>query len=104
MFGAFSKMIHNMPVQAVLRAIDLECGMLEDDMEQRRLMSEADAHSILCFGRFIRIVKDGEPMRHFKGVPLDHLEFYKETLVRLVNSSQLPASAMEQFESAFSLS
>lgn len=102
-FGAFSKMISNMPVQAVIKAIELECKMLESDKENHRVTLDEDAYSILSFGQFIRRVKAGEAVRLNKLLPLDHLEFYRETIVRLVNAGELPASTMEQFENAFPL-
>jgi hypothetical protein len=77
--------------------------MLEEDVEHHRLALDGDALSILRFGRFVRMVKSGEVMRRLEFIPLDHLEFYKETLVRLVNATELPASVMEQFEYAFPL-
>jgi hypothetical protein len=100
-FGAFSKMIGGMPVQAVVKMIDLECKMLEEDVEHHRLALDGDALSILRFGRFVRMVKSGEVMRRLEFVPPDHLEFYKETLIRLVNAMELPVSVMKQFEYAF---
>lgn len=102
-FGAFSKMISSMPVQAVLKTLDLECKMLEDDLEHHCLTGDEDTFSILCFSQFVQKVKAGEVMRRLKSLPFDHLEFYRETVVRLVNANQLPSSAMEQFERAFPL-
>jgi hypothetical protein len=102
-FGTFSKMISGMPIQAVLKTLDLECRMLAEDLECHRLSSREDALSILSFGEFVRMVKAGEMVHRLKTSPPDHLEFYKETVVRLVNANELPKSAMEQFEQAFSL-
>jgi hypothetical protein len=102
-FGAFSRTIHNTPVQAVLKTLDLECFMLEDDLEHHRLTSDEDVLSILCFRQFVRMVKAEAVVHRLKALPPDHLEFYKETIVRLVNAKELPAAAMEQFEHAFPL-
>jgi hypothetical protein len=102
-FGAFSNMISKMPIQAVLKSLDLECKMLEDDLQHHRLTVDEDTFSILCFSLFVQKVKAGEVMHRLKPVPYDHLEFYKETVVRLVNANELPASAMQQFERAFPL-
>jgi hypothetical protein len=100
-FGAFSKMIHNMPVQAVLKTLELQCRMLEADLENHRLASDEDALSILCFNQFLQTIKIGQKVQRFRSLPLDHLEFYRETITRLVNAKELPASAMEHFEHAF---
>ena len=32
-FGRFAKMIANLPSQAIPKALDLQCKMLEDDLE-----------------------------------------------------------------------
>ena len=34
-------------------------------------------------------------------LPADHIEFYKKTVVRLVGGKELPALAMNQFDSTF---
>jgi hypothetical protein len=36
-FDVFARMITNLPVAAVVKAIDIECKMLEDDFEYQRL-------------------------------------------------------------------
>ena len=104
-FGAFSKMINNLPVQAVIAALELECKMLENDKENRRLDAhvQEDTFSILSFGQFVRMAKKGEVARFDKPLPPDHLEFYRETIVRLVNAGELAPPAMEQFANAFRL-
>lgn len=102
-FGVFSKMIHNLPDQAVLRTLDLECGMLEEDLEHQRLTSDGDALSILSFGQFVQMARNGVAIPGAKSLPFDHLEFYRETVTRLVRARELPPSAMELFEDAFPL-
>lgn len=104
-FGAFSKMINDLPVQAVIAALELECKMLENDKENRRLdvHVQEDTFSILSFGQFVRMAKKGEVTRFDKPLPPDHLEFYRETIVRLVNAGELAPPAMEQFANTFRL-
>jgi hypothetical protein len=100
-FEIFAKMISGLPPEAILRALDVECAMLEQDRENHRLDRLDDALSILDFRQFIRMVQEGAFMRSIKPLPPDHLEFYKETVVRLVQTGHLPASAMKQFDSMF---
>lgn len=100
-FSAFSKTIGNIPVQAVLKTIELECKMVQDDLQYGRLEAGNSALSVLYFGQFIQMVKRGEAIHSVRRLPPDHLEFYRETIVRLVNANELPASTMEQFERAF---
>jgi hypothetical protein len=101
-FGAFSKMVSNLPPEAIIGAMDRECQTLEDDLEHDRLTDD-DAISILCFKQFIQMARRREVIRCAKRLPPDHLEFYRVTLVRLVQANELRASVMEQFERAFSL-
>lgn len=100
-FGEFSKMVENMPPEAVLKTLDLECRTIEDDLEHHRLASDEDAISILCFRQFIRMAQAEDMMSCLRPLPVDHLKFYRETIARLVNARELPASAMEQFAYAF---
>jgi hypothetical protein len=95
-FRIFTKMIAVLPVEAVIKALDLECKMLEDDFEHQRLTSSEDATSIFSFRRFVHMARLGQAMQSVRPVPPDHLEFYKETIVRLVQANELPPSTMEQ--------
>lgn len=101
LFSIFSRMITGMPAPAVLRALDGECRMLEEDMEQHRLDFTDDTLSILCFRGFLQMVKCGSVMRCSIHLPPDHAEFYKETIVRLVHAGELPGTAMDEFDYAF---
>jgi hypothetical protein len=100
-FDIFTRTIAHLPTKAIIRALDLECNMLEDDFEHERLASLEDANSILCFRQFLRTAEAAKMMLRAKCFPPDHLEFYKETIVRLVQARELPTSAMERFDYAF---
>ncbi len=102
-FGIFSKTISDLPTQAVLRVLDIECNMLQNDVERYGRDLRADDVSIMCFGQFVRMVKAGCVIRFSKFLPPDHIEFYKETIVRLTQAGELPPAAMDQFDFAFSL-
>jgi hypothetical protein len=96
-------MITDWPATAVIKGLDLECKMLEDDLEFHRLSFPDEALSIMCFRQFVRMAKFGEAMQCVKVLPPDHVEFYKETIVRLIEANELPRSAMEQFDHIFNL-
>lgn len=100
-FGAFSKTVGHLPSEAIIRALDLECQMLRDDLEHNRLDLDEDTSSILYFSQFIKMVKNGQAVRRARFLPLDHLEFYRETIVKLIQANELPSSAMDQFQNAF---
>jgi hypothetical protein len=103
MFRVFSKTISHLPAQAVLRTLDAECRMLRDDVTRFGRELTGDGLSILCFGEYVRMVKAGSVMRCSRHLPPDHIEFYKETVVRLVHAGELPALAMNEFDYAFLL-
>jgi len=100
-FNLFAKTITNLPAQAVVRALDLECKMLEDDLEFHRLTFPEDAFSILCFRQFVGTANIGKAMHCVKPLPQDHVEFYKETIGRLVQANELLPIAMENFDYTF---
>jgi hypothetical protein len=100
-FETFAKTISNLPSECVLKALDSECKMLELDHENHRLDGFDDALSIFSFRQFLRMAREGRAMQCVKRLPLDHIEFYKETIVRLVHAGEIPKMAMEQFDYTF---
>jgi hypothetical protein len=100
-FGAFSKMVAKLPPEAVLRAVDLQCKTIQDDLSYDRFTVQDDVFSILCFGQFMKTANTGKTFGCIRSLPVDHLDFYRETILRLVQAHELPASAMEQFDHAF---
>jgi hypothetical protein len=100
-FEVFASVIARLPPQAVLKAIDLECNMLESDAKDRRLPLPADAFSLFYFREFVCSVKLGKVMRGPRPLPSDHVQFFRETIMRLVQANELPPAAMEQFDSVF---
>jgi len=100
-FSIFSRVIRALPSPAILQALDAECKMLEDDVEHYRSNVTEDILSILCFRVFVQMAKADSVMRCILRMPLDHVEFYKETIARLIQAGELPPSAMDQFDDAF---
>ena len=91
-----------MPPETILLALDAECKMLRGDVESQQLSASGDVFSILSFRQFVQMAKAGQVVRCAKPLPPDHIEFYKETIVRLVQARELPAESMSQFDFAFS--
>lgn len=102
-FRVFSKTIGSLPAQAVLKALEVECQMLQDDLMRYDRELTDDGLSILYFGQYVQMVKTGNIMRCSRHLPHEHVEFYKETIVRLVQAGELPALAMDEFDYVFSL-
>ena len=101
LFELFAKMVADLPVRAIPRVLDLECQMLEADAQNQHLDFPEDAHSILCFRQFVQTAKLGRAMLFPKPFPPEHIEFFQETVFRLVQANELPLSAMDQFDDAF---
>ena len=100
-FDAFARTINNLPAEDILKALDLESFILKSYSENHRLYLPAEAYSIFCFGQFVRAAKCDEPMPNCKPLPPNHLKFYKQTVVRLIQANELPPSTLDQFDSAF---
>ncbi|HTV39787.1 MAG TPA: hypothetical protein VMF08_04375 [Candidatus Sulfotelmatobacter sp.] len=100
-FETFAKTISRLPSECVLKALDMECKMLETDNEHRRLDAIDDALSIFSFRQFLRMAREGQAMQCVRRLPPDHIEFYKETIVRLVHAGEIPKMAMDQFDYTF---
>jgi hypothetical protein len=101
LFIAFSRTIAGIPAKAILRAMELEIWMIQDDLAHNRTMPIEDAFSILGFCQFLRAIRLGVHV-HLSALPMEHLPFYRETVGRLIESGELPSDAGEQFDTAFS--
>ena len=102
-FELLTRTITSVPARAVIRFLDLECNMVERDSEHDNFAGSQDANSVLLFRQFVLTAKRGEVMHPVSPLPPDHIEFYKKTILRLVQANELPSSAMEQFDHAFQL-
>jgi hypothetical protein len=94
-------MIDNIPAKGVLRAVELECQMLQHDaVQKRQTLSPEDTRSISVFYNFLKSAADGICIPP-RTLPIQHIVFYKKTLERLIESEQLPYEAKEQFHETF---
>lgn len=100
-FELFARVITALPPQCVVKAVELECQMLKNDIEKNRLPLPEDAFSIFCFREFVRAAKLGQILNCSRAFPPNHVEFFKETIVRLIQADELPSAAMEQFDCVF---
>ena len=101
LFELFAKMVTGLPARAISKALDIQCKMLEDDIERYRINFPEDTRAILSFQQFVLRAKSGHAMQNLKPFSADYLEFFKATIVRLVQEKELPAAAMDQFDHAF---
>jgi len=100
-FDDFIKLISGVLDGAVLNTLDLKYKLLQDDLKHNQLDLTDDACSILYFMMFVRATTSGKSIPCIVPLPPDHIEFYKKTIVRLVQAEQLPPSAMDNFDFTF---
>jgi hypothetical protein len=100
-FDLFANMLNHVPVKAMLAAIKLEHWMIEDDMLYKRVPETKDVNSILYFCKFILAVIEGENILPRKSLAR-HVAFYREIVLRLIKTGQLPDESIEQFDYTYS--
>jgi len=83
LFRFFSDIIDGVAPAGVIRAVDLQCRILEDDVMAARSKLTDEAWSILGFRLFIWGLKTGRPVRGILSFPMEHIDFYKRPLQRL---------------------
>jgi hypothetical protein len=102
LFETFCETIEELPVQAILKASELECKMLENDLACQRLSANEELLSVLTFCRFLKASPVGK--RFLKAtLPLRDTARYRQIVERLVQAEELPHEAKEQFDRNFSL-
>jgi len=99
----FADMVEVVPAGALLRAIKLEQGMLEDDLLHQRIPKSKDVVSILNFCSFIEAASKGWEFPQVS-FPLTDIEFYQKIVRRLIDSGELPPTVKSKFDFSFFLS
>jgi len=102
LFESFSKMIDKLPAGEVIPAAERECQLLENDLVTNRPVPKQEAHSILSFCRFLTVTKAGLKVPRTV-LPPGHAAFYQKILERLIEVGELPESAHEQYDEAFTV-
>lgn len=59
-----------------------------------------EASSFVRYGREARI--EVSPRQYLR-MPADHIEFYKQTIIRLIQAGEMSPAAVNQFDFAFKL-
>ncbi|HLX95347.1 MAG TPA: hypothetical protein VKU37_06375 [Verrucomicrobiae bacterium] len=96
-------MIDNLPVKAVMRAVMVQCHMIEDDLARGRIPSNPTTTSLLSFCVFLNSATHGSP-DFFPELPIEHWAFYGKIVRKLVAAGELELKAQDQFDTAFSKS
>jgi len=93
-------MIDNIPTKGVLRAVELECQMLQNDLALKRTLPLGDARSILAFYNFLKFAASGICIASGT-LPIQHIGFYNKIVERMIEAGELPYGAKEQFSGTF---
>ncbi|HTB84319.1 MAG TPA: hypothetical protein VK742_11745 [Candidatus Sulfotelmatobacter sp.] len=102
LFDSFADMIEAIPARAVLRTLERESKMVQEDLMMQRPVPAAQAASILDFCRFVEAVTLGLAIPAPSAASTAaQLEFYRKTVARLIAAGELPQNAAPEFDESF---
>jgi hypothetical protein len=102
LFASFRSMVDSIPPRAILRAVQAEQRMLENDLAQKRLSPTEECLSILSFCDLLESVSRGSPVCFPGGFPVEHCSFYRRVIQMLEDEGEVPAGSCAQFDAAVS--
>jgi hypothetical protein len=100
LFESFCEMLDSIPIKAVLRAVDAERRMVEDDLVKKRTEIDEYVVSVLGFCNFITLAVSGI-YASIPILPFEHRAFYGVVVQRLVAAGELPSEIIGHFERIF---
>src|SRR6185312_7930943 len=100
LFESFCEMLESIPTKAVLRAVEAERRMVEDDLEHKRTERDPYVISVLSFCNFLTLAVCGV-YASMAALPVEHRMFYGKVVQRLVDAGELPLGSTEHFNSSF---
>jgi len=74
---------------------------VEENLAHYRLGITADTLSILSFRKFVQMAKLGIFLHCSMHLPPEHMEFFRETVLRLIQAGEMPPSAVNEFDQVF---
>jgi hypothetical protein len=101
LFESFCEMLESIPIKAVLRAVEAERKMVEDDLEKKRTEPDEYVASVLGFCNFLMLAVCGI-YSAIPALPSDHRAFYSKMVQRLVDAGELPAEIKDHLDEIFS--
>ena len=101
LFETFCEMLESIPIKAIVRAVDAERKMVQEDLEKRRTVPDLYVDSILDFCNFLTSAVAGIHVT-LPVFPVEHCAFYRKIVQRLVDAGELPAELVDKFERIFS--
>jgi hypothetical protein len=100
LFQSFCEMLESIPTKTVLRAVEAERKMVEDDLERKRTERDPYVISVLSFCNFLTLAVCGI-YASMAALPVEHRLFYGKVVQRLVDAGELPLVSLDQFNSSF---
>jgi hypothetical protein len=100
LFESFCDMLESIPAKAVLRAVDAERKMVEDDLEKKRTERDEYVTSVLSFCNFLMLAVCGT-YAAIPGLPTEHRMFYSKIVQRLVDAGELPSEIKGHLDEIF---
>ena len=101
LFESFCEMLESIPIKAVLRAVDAERKMVEDDLDKKRTERDEYVTSVLGFCNFLMLAVCGV-YDTITSLPSEHRAVYRKIVQRLVDAGELPSEITGHFEKIFS--
>jgi len=96
LFESFCEMLDSIPTKAVLRAVEAERKMVEDDLENKRTECDQYVVSVLGFCNFLTLAVCGV-YASMAALPVEHRVYYGKIVQRLVDAGELPSRTAEHF-------
>jgi hypothetical protein len=100
LYESFCDLLDTIPTKAVLRAVEAERRMVEDDLNHKRTERNVDVISVLSFCNFLRRVDCAIDVS-MPDLPPEHHAFYGRVVQRLVEAGELPSESTVQFNRCF---
>ena len=100
LFESFCEMLDSIPTKAVLRAVEAERRMVEDDLENKRTECDQYVVSVLAFCNFLTLAVCGM-YSSVAALPVEHCAYYGKVVQRLVDAGELPSTSAEYFNRIF---
>jgi hypothetical protein len=100
LFESFCEMLDSIPIKAVLRAVEAERKMVEDDLNKKRTEPDEYVSSVLGFCNFLMLAVCGV-YDSITSLPWEHHAFYSKIIRRLVDAGELPSEILVHFDKIF---
>lgn len=100
LFESFCELLETIPIKAVLRAVDAERRMVEEDLVKKRTEMDEYVASVLGFCNFISLALTGI-YTCAPALPFEHRAFYRRIIQELVDARELPFEITHYAEKIF---